>query len=215
MTQSGGEVVVVEIWSNPVLFRERIIIVKVWHISKCSTSATLQSCKVTQAIWIVHDQPESLCRRPYVVNLMCAVKDRSATSNSWCPAPVMQHCVSRSQSPEMFWSFSAVRLTVFLFEFWPHSSTIKLYEKKKSLQDQRLWFWSNVSEFGAEIDSHKRPWRILPMQYKDPVQNLLTGIHTTHWEYCFIFFKSSFKSKLPCSVPELNHITDLYCDWPN
>ena len=37
-----------------------------------------------------------------------------------------------SSSPETFWQFSAVCLTVFLFEFWPRTFTFKLFEERPS-----------------------------------------------------------------------------------
>ena len=52
-----------------------------------------------------------------------------------------------SSSPELFWPFSTVCLTVLPLKFWPRTFNFELYEK--SLQDQRLWFWSSF------------PWRIL------------------------------------------------------
>ena len=48
---------------------------KTARLSFCGVSgATSQSCKVTQAIRNVHDQPESLRRRPAVVNLLGPVE---------------------------------------------------------------------------------------------------------------------------------------------
>ena len=47
--------------------------------------------------------------------------------------------------PRFFWPFLAVCLTVFLFELWPQTFIIELFQK--SLQDQRLWFWSAVYLF--------------------------------------------------------------------
>ena len=40
-----------------------------------------------------------------------------------------------SSSPKIFWPFSAVCLTVFLFEFWPRIFTIQLYEKAYKIRD--------------------------------------------------------------------------------
>ena len=44
-----------------------------------------------------------------------------------------------------FLPFSAVCLTVFLFEFWPRTFTCTIQLNEKGLPDQRLWFWSAVS----------------------------------------------------------------------
>ena len=60
-------------------------------------SATLQSCKVSRLIWKVHDQPESLCRRWRVVQLICVVKIEIIPQhrNSWCQAIMTILCYPR------------------------------------------------------------------------------------------------------------------------
>ena len=48
---------------------------KMARVSVCDISgATSPSCKATQAIRNVHNQPESLCRRPAVVKLICPIE---------------------------------------------------------------------------------------------------------------------------------------------
>ena len=43
--------------------------------------------------------------------------------------------LATSSSPEIFWPFSAVCLTVLLFEFWPRTLTFELYEKKPTTSE--------------------------------------------------------------------------------
>ena len=100
------------------------------RVSACGVSgATSQSCKVTQAILNVHDQPESLRRRPAIVNTLRPVKFKTISKpwilDAWHQWRSTGHVVTRD-----FWPFSAVCLTVFLFEVWPQTCTIALYGKK-------------------------------------------------------------------------------------
>ena len=44
-----------------------------------------------------------------------------------------------SSSPEIFWPFSVVCLTAFLFEFWPRTFTIELYRKKPTKCEFMIW----------------------------------------------------------------------------
>ena len=99
--------------------------------SVCDVSgATSQSCKVTQSIRNVHDQPEWLRVRPAIV-VLCPVEFKTIpqlrillTSGNSDVIP------AASSSPGILGGhFLVVRLTVFLFEFWPRTFTIELYSK--------------------------------------------------------------------------------------
>ena len=65
-------------------------------------------------------------------------RKRDAAAKCWRLAPVT-HAGHAASSPEIFWPFSAVCLTVFLFEFRPRTFTIGFYGKKSY---QSLWIWS-------------------------------------------------------------------------
>ena len=97
---------------------------------------------MARAIPNVHDQPESFRYRwPTVMNLIRPVKFQTVSQPRILDAWHKWRDTAASSSPKIFRPFSAVCLTVFLFEFWPSplNST-----KKKILQDQRIWLWSAV-----------------------------------------------------------------------
>ena len=75
--------------------------------------ASSQSCKVTRAIWNVHDQPEPVRRRPAIVP--GRIQDHSAASNSWRVAPVTQYR-PRRRHPRFFGHFRP--------SVWPQSCLI-------------------------------------------------------------------------------------------
>ena len=72
------------------------------------------------------------------------------TRSNWTPPHSLEFLTpgtsdlipAASSSPEILRPFSAVCLTVFLFEFWPRTYTIESFGK--SLPDLRLWFQSAV-----------------------------------------------------------------------
>ena len=77
--------------------------------------------------------------RPTVVNLLppSRIQDCSAVSNFWCRAPVLQYR-SRRHYPRFFWPFPSNCLTVFLFEFWPRTFAIKLYENRPARSETMI-----------------------------------------------------------------------------
>ena len=103
--------------------------------------ATLQSCKVARAIRNVHDKPESFRARPAIVNVLRLVEFKTIPQ-PWILDAWHLDAIPAASSPEIFWPFLAVCLKVFLFEFWPRTSTIELSEKKPARSE--LWFLSAV-----------------------------------------------------------------------
>ena len=100
--------------------------------------ATSLSCKVMQAIWNVHDQPESLHSQPAHIkpDAPGRFQDHSTALNLTFGTSDVITAVSSSH--EIFWPFSAICLTVFLFEFWPRTFTIELYEKKSERSESMV-----------------------------------------------------------------------------
>ena len=119
------------------------------------SGATSQSCKVMQAIQNVHDQLESLGRRPGVVNLICLVELKTIPQPWILDAWHQWRNTSRVLvTRDFFLPFSAFFFffLLFLFEFWPWAFTVELYEK--SQLGKRLWFWSAVFLYHATTVNH-------------------------------------------------------------
>ena len=117
---------------------------KMAHVSVCDVSgAASQSCKAVPAIWNVHDQPESLCRRPAVVNLLHPVVSKNIpqprmldTWHQWCNTGRV--FITQDVLVIFGRQFDCVPVRILASDL--HHRTLQ----KKSLEDQRVWFWSAV-----------------------------------------------------------------------
>ena len=120
---------------------------KNWHVQACVTSVvprTSPSCTIMRAIQNAHDQPGSVRRWPAVGNLIRPVKLKTILQprvlDAWHQwrIPTGRIVVAREFLAIFGRLFDRVLVRILTSNL--HHRT----QQKKSLQDQRLWFWSVV-----------------------------------------------------------------------
>ena len=127
------------------------------------SGATSQTCIVTSAIRNVHDQPKSFRTRPAVVNLLHPVEFKTISqpriidawrqwSNTSCVV------VTRDFLAIFGRLFDHVPVRNLTSDF--HHRTQR---KKKSLHDQRFWFWSAVFRQGGHRKTSQKPSKTIKM----------------------------------------------------
>ena len=70
----------------------------------------------------------------------------------------MTHAGRAASSPEIFWPFLTVCLTVFPFEFRPRTFTIEFYEKKAFISELMILEWSFPLSIGYRLRWRSDIW---------------------------------------------------------
>ena len=143
----------------------------------CDAScATLQSCQVTRAVRKVHDQPESL-RWPAVVTNPIPIQNLFAASKFLTPAWYVARNAGSDKIPAVSLSleiFGHFQLSVRPCSCWRFDlGPALLIFREKSLQDQRLWFWSAVLRFRVDEYCELLTWSIACNSPDQKTKNVL------------------------------------------
>ena len=140
-----------------------------------AVGATSQPCKVTQPIWNVHDQPESPRRHHTIVNLLCPVEFQIISQPRLLDAQHQEHHTGRIV---VTWDFGH------LFDYVPVqllTSDFDLRTPWKSLQDQRLWYWSADDQPESPRRHHTIVNLLCPVEFQIISQpRLLDAQHQEH-----------------------------------